>query len=393
MRLDSSACLIRASSTCKRWRRVVAGVGFLCRFRSVHGPPIAGTYHSHSIVTLLAQPAALPGFVPLPSSGINGRHFSLDFLLDTGDIFGNSFAWTLKDTRADLVLLEHRKLAGPYPYQQVLVICEPLSRRYEVIPSPYWTPRGYRYRIEAVLLDGDDNSSMAMPDGAVTGIGLSNFKVLCVAYNNGGCEAGVFTSGGWRKISIHGQSNFRYFDLMGHSEGKIYRWVQGSMAVVVDSATADLASFVLRIRDGGVENIYDHHRATVTTGRDGEARIAICRRHYGGDMKVFAARQGVLAGGSEWVLEKTIRLPAAATPYHQWQNSNWRFRDPSPAASCQRKGTVFIEVGGWLLALDLDSETIKIETDLKLGYPLELPWPPALRACRQPGTDLGDHDS
>ncbi|CAO2164183.1 unnamed protein product [Urochloa humidicola] len=68
-RLDSTAWLIRASSTCKRWRRVVAGVSFLRRFRSIHGPPIAGTYHNSP-----------PGFVPSPSSGINGRHFSLDFL-------------------------------------------------------------------------------------------------------------------------------------------------------------------------------------------------------------------------------------------------------------------------------------------------------------------------
>ncbi|CAN6356494.1 unnamed protein product [Urochloa humidicola] len=373
VRLDSTACLIRASSTCKRWRRLIASEGFLRRFRLIHGPPIAGTYHS---IARSAHPEALPDFVPSPSSGINGRHFSLDFLRDS------SFEWVLKDTRASLVLLERRRLAGRYQQEQDFVICEPLSRRYEVIPPLYRAP--WDYRTEAFLLDGDDSSSTVMQDGSGNGIGLSNFRVLCVASIIGGCEAGVFTSSGWRTISIHGQSKFRYFDLMGHSKGKIYFWVQGSMAVVVDRATADLASFMLRIRDGGVEGFYDHHRATVTTGRDGEARIAVSR-HYSGDMKVFAARQ-VLAGGSEWVLEKTIRLPAAATPDRQWPNSCWRFRDPTPAASCQRKGKVFIESGGWLLALDLDSEIIKIERALKLGYPLELPWPPALRACRQPGT-------
>ncbi|CAN6343288.1 unnamed protein product [Urochloa humidicola] len=377
VRLDSTACLIRASSTCKRWRRLIAGEGFLRRFRLIHGPPIAGTYHSNA---RSAHPEALPGFVPSPSSGIDGRHFSLNFLLGTRNS-GSSFAWILKDTRAGLVLLERRRVVGRY--QQDFVICEPLSRRYEVIPPLYMAP--WDYRTEAFLLDGDDSSSMAMPDGSGSSIGLSNFRVLCVA-SIGGCEAGVFTSGGWRTISIHGQSKFRYFDLMGHSKGKIYWWVQGSMAVVVDRATADLASFMLRIRDSGVEGLYDHRRATVTTGRDGEARIAVSR-HYSGDVKVFAARQVLAAGGSEWVLEKTIRLPAAATlPDGQWPISCWRFRDPAPAASCKRKGTVFIESGGWLLALDLDSEIIKIERALKLGYPLELPIFHGLQRCVRAGS-------
>ncbi|CAN6334394.1 unnamed protein product [Urochloa humidicola] len=190
VRLDSTACLIRASSTCKRWRRLIAGEGFLRRFRLIHGPPIAGTYHS------IARSAheALPDFIPSPSSGINGRHFSLDFLRNS------SVEWVLKDTRASLVLLERRRLSGRYQQEQAFVICEPLSRRYEVIPPLYRAP--WDYRTEAFLLDGDDSSSMATPDGGGSGIGLSNFRVLCVAYI-GRCEVGVFTSGSWRTISIH----------------------------------------------------------------------------------------------------------------------------------------------------------------------------------------------
>ncbi|CAL4898717.1 unnamed protein product [Urochloa decumbens] len=362
VRLDSTACLIRASSTCKRWRRVVAGVGFLRRFRSIHGPPIvAGTYDDGA------------RFTPTPSSGIDGRHFSLDFLP------GEQQA----------------------PYKQDLVICDPLSRRYEII-APFYRATWFPHN-KAFLLDGDSSksSSMAMAEGG--SIGLSNFRVICVAFTvgpgGGGYEAFVFTSGsscGWRTIRIHGQSNFRCFSLMGHSKGKIYWWVDGGMAVVVDRETADLASFVLR---DGVEGFGDgSYEATVTTGRNGEARIAVRRIYRGNDyVKVFAARQQELAArGIEWALEKTIRLPAAATPGGQWHDGCWSFSKAQTlaAASCRRKGTVFVRLPaeGLLLALDLDSETIEPESALsKFGYPVELPWPPVLRACRQPGTDLGDH--
>ncbi|CAL4906033.1 unnamed protein product [Urochloa decumbens] len=389
VRLDSTACLIRASSTCKRWRRVVAGVGFLRRFRSIHGPPIvAGTYDDGA------------RFTPTPSSGIDGRHFSLDFL-PGNTRSSSSFAWVFKDTRAGLVLLERNDRGAAGPYKQDLVICDPLSRRYEII-APFYRATWFPHN-KAFLLDGDSSksSSMAMADGGC--IGLSNFRVICVAFTvgpgGGGYEAFVFTSGsscGWRTIHIHGQSNFRCFSLMGHSEGKIYWWVDGGMAVVVNRATADLASFVLR---DGVEGFGDgSYEATVTTGRNGEARIAVRRIYRGNDyVKVFAARQQELAArGIEWALEKTIRLPAAATPGGQWHDGCWSFSKAQTlaAASCRRKGTVFIRLPaeGLLLALDLDSETIEPESALsKVGYPVELPWPPVLRACRQPGTDLGDH--
>ncbi|CAL4906032.1 unnamed protein product [Urochloa decumbens] len=379
VRLDSTACLIRASSTCKRWRRLIAGVGFLRRFRSIHGPLITGTYHDSADFT---RPA---GFVPSPSSGIDGRYFSLDFLPSRRNS-GSSVIWTLKDTRAGLVLLERQDSLAAGPYKQDLVICEPLSRRYEVIPLLFGIT--WNYYTEAFLLDGGGGS-----------IGLSNFRVICIcagfAANSEHYEAGVFTSDsssyGWRPIRIHGQSCFRCFHLMGHSNGKIYWWVDGGKAVAVDRATADLAAFVLR---DGVEGFDDdHYQATVTTGRDGEARIAVGRR-YGDYVKVFAARHVLaVAWGREWVLEKTIRLPAVAMPCPQWQDSCWRFRDPASAGTFERKGTVFIESEKLLLALDLDSETIEIETTtVNLGYPLELPWPPLLRACRQAGIDLGHHD-
>ncbi|KAF0913472.1 hypothetical protein E2562_022364 [Oryza meyeriana var. granulata] len=44
--LDSAVSLIRAASTCKLWGRMVADAGFLCRFRGLHKPTVAGDYYN-----------------------------------------------------------------------------------------------------------------------------------------------------------------------------------------------------------------------------------------------------------------------------------------------------------------------------------------------------------
>ncbi|KAK3133098.1 hypothetical protein QOZ80_6AG0532180 [Eleusine coracana subsp. coracana] len=88
-RLDTHVSLLRAAAVCKRWRRIAAGRGVLDwnwiqgsgNFLSRHpGPHFLGHYHafdpSHS-PTLGGHSFT---FVPVESSSVNARHFSLDFL-------------------------------------------------------------------------------------------------------------------------------------------------------------------------------------------------------------------------------------------------------------------------------------------------------------------------
>lgn len=119
------------------------------------------------------------------------------------------------------------------------------------------------------------------------GIGLSNFRIICVAVVSSSYvsayQAGVFTSddSSWRTICIHGQSRFRQFNLLGHSKGSIYWWVNDRMVVAVDTTTAELTPSVLP----EVQGLNVNHNMTVTTGRDRVTRILLSKPYGFDDMK------------------------------------------------------------------------------------------------------------
>ncbi|KAF0913460.1 hypothetical protein E2562_022352 [Oryza meyeriana var. granulata] len=159
MRLRSAACLIRAASVCKRWRRVIVtadGV-FLRRFRAHHGPDLVGHYH---YVGASASDAAFV-HVSRPVLVSSGR-LSLDFVPDTD-------SWTIADSRGSLVLLGKRseRTANVY-YCLEFIFCEPLTRRYQLVPVP--TPEMKRRgKLGAFLADGDDELGGR--------IGMSSYRV------------------------------------------------------------------------------------------------------------------------------------------------------------------------------------------------------------------------
>ncbi|TVU49072.1 hypothetical protein EJB05_00363, partial [Eragrostis curvula] len=132
LRLDSPICLIRAASTCKRWRGVVVagdcGGAFLRRARSLHSPTVS----------------------------IADNRFSLSCFIPLGD----TSKWQVTNIHASLVLLNRRG----YPLD--LIVCDPLTHRFQRTSGA----RGQRYcRIlkDAFLIDREDGN-----------ISTSNFRVL-----------------------------------------------------------------------------------------------------------------------------------------------------------------------------------------------------------------------
>ncbi|CAN6162313.1 unnamed protein product [Urochloa humidicola] len=183
--LDSPKWLVRATATCKPWRRLIAGTGgaFLRCFRSLHAPPAVGTFYSiiydHNPCSYGRNhfwPEVDPVFVPSSASASDGLQLSLDFVLPADE-----GPRELTDDRGSLLLLvmelergDHRDCHCCYHHADHmipdLVVCEPLTRRYQAIPPP-----DDRVSIlGAFLLDGH----------ADDGIGLANFRVLLVLYQH-----------------------------------------------------------------------------------------------------------------------------------------------------------------------------------------------------------------
>ncbi|KAL6655757.1 hypothetical protein ACP70R_006583 [Stipagrostis hirtigluma subsp. patula] len=245
--VNSLACLVRAASTCKRWRRIVSDAGFRRRFRSIHGAPIvAGAYYT-------GKRFQLPHFLPSPSATIDGRFFSVDFLP------GGPYVWKLKDSRGSLILLDRRYSNERCNQCSDLIICEPLTRRYETLP----TSSSYISFTGAFLLDGESAEA--------AGISMSNFRVLCLLLHEDRTHAAVFTSGSsWQLKS----TDNLWMDLVGFTTSFIYFYNGGGTVMSVDRHTAEFSSFVLPYI-GHWDRRISGRKMSVSAGSDGEARIVV----------------------------------------------------------------------------------------------------------------------
>ncbi|GJN32696.1 hypothetical protein PR202_gb21218 [Eleusine coracana subsp. coracana] len=133
-RLPAPTDLARASAACISFRRIITDRSFLRRFRVVHPPPLLG---------FAAYEGFLPAQPPHPSAPLG------DALAGAAD-FSYSFVptgrwntpWHPRDVRQGRVVLEctpECELAFDY-YDIVylkhleLAVCDPLSRRYRLLP-------------------------------------------------------------------------------------------------------------------------------------------------------------------------------------------------------------------------------------------------------------------
>lgn len=171
--LESPIWLLRAASTCKRWRRVIACAGSLRRCRALHNraPIIAGSYYNSQ--NLICRPR----FEPSPSlaSAVDGRHFSLDFL----PMNGSNNHWKFKDSRGTLLLINREDFKTGH---QDLIVCEPLARRYQMVP-----PMTASVRCRGATALHLDSESLS--EGG--GIGMSNYRVFCLDDHSERIHAGI----------------------------------------------------------------------------------------------------------------------------------------------------------------------------------------------------------
>ncbi|CAN6209505.1 unnamed protein product [Urochloa humidicola] len=372
--LDSLLHLHRAASTCKRWRRIIASGAF----RALHGAPphavAAGSYYHGNFL-------GRPRFEPSPSAAaaaIDRRQFSLDFLPG-----GIHCRWLIKDSHGSLLHLVRRDTSRA-GREEDLIVCEPLTRRHELVPPPPMVSPGSYFSATAALLAGDDDSG----GGGGIANGVPKFKVLWVVHNDGhlhsSLHAYLFTSGGGSTWRVSSMDKLPSLTFIGVAAGRRYWHDRKKKVFVLDQSTLEFSSFVLPHWDSLTVDV------ALTVGRDGEARIGVGGgRGVEGDnnmnMKIFARVQGGgSAAGEKWELEKTVQLSAAMLGLPRLEYF-YLSRNLSVEA-----GTLKIRVQSpapgmpfwWWFRLDM--ETMEAERLCEQdedyvphhkAYPFEFPWP------------------
>ncbi|XP_051194789.1 uncharacterized protein [Lolium perenne] len=144
-RLPNPADLVRASAACVSFRRLIADRSFLRRFRELHAPPLLGFLEQD---TKVFHPVASPHpSAPEARAAALAADFSFSFLPAP---FAADFSfsllpapardWLVQDTRDGRVLLDRPREHGHgilNRYKVVfpeLVVCDPLHRRYILLP-------------------------------------------------------------------------------------------------------------------------------------------------------------------------------------------------------------------------------------------------------------------
>ncbi|XP_002443350.2 uncharacterized protein LOC8068831 isoform X3 [Sorghum bicolor] len=124
LRLDAAADLARASAACSSLRRIVSEHRFLRRFRSLHSPAVLGFIWS-SIYRPFCPVMPPHRSAPEARALEQAADFNFSFLPDP-------ISWSFRHARYGRVLLsQHFSLKT---YFEDFVVCDPLHRRYVMIP-------------------------------------------------------------------------------------------------------------------------------------------------------------------------------------------------------------------------------------------------------------------
>ncbi|CAN6334645.1 unnamed protein product [Urochloa humidicola] len=407
----SPVSLVRAASTCKRWHAIIADVGFLRHFRTVHASSlVVGDYfNDHKLYDFITQEPGpgltvhRPSFLPAAAAStpmIDAGHFSLDSLCSAADGDGDDddslVKWAILDSRGSLLLLY--RMSGYYNgIFPDITVCEPVTLRYKRIPQPpnYLNSLYHEYKA-CYLIDGEADDVVGCRN-----IGMSNFKVLYMFEHTltpllGHCTgAATFTCsstgscswGNWTaRLAVASPNSGGGIDDdqdlwglldIGRAGGCQYFYAQGQNLVVLDVSTGEFSYSVFSpswTDDFGVCK-WRKSRLCTADGSDGKARIFTV---FDETMRVYGKPDG---GGGEWTLEKSLLLPEVAHTLPGYNDEAFEY----VVVDTKCPGYVILSLktalDKWIISVDLVTMQVALvakDMGPPVMYPCEIPWPPVL---------------
>ncbi|XP_037455739.1 uncharacterized protein LOC119326136 isoform X1 [Triticum dicoccoides] len=132
IRLPTPAALARASTASPRFRRIITERPFLRRIRALHPPPLLGFAVDKRAFHHAQEPHPS---APLARALADGADFSYSFVPAPQPHQELLSPWYHRDIRDGRVLLERSYLFGAGAAFPNLAVCDPVSRRYVLLPS------------------------------------------------------------------------------------------------------------------------------------------------------------------------------------------------------------------------------------------------------------------
>uniref|UniRef100_A0ACD5TCF4 Uncharacterized protein n=1 Tax=Avena sativa TaxID=4498 RepID=A0ACD5TCF4_AVESA len=180
LHLPTPAALARASTACPRFRRIITESSFLRRYRKLHPPPLLGVAADKGGFHPAQEPHPS---APLARALADAADFSYSFVPKPNN--GWLTPWYSRDIRDGRVLLECSSLWEIEPVFTNLAVCDPLSRRYVLLPP---IPEEMTVKQERLV----QFEPMLAPTGEDEV--ETSFKVICTAHYKSKLVACVFSS-------------------------------------------------------------------------------------------------------------------------------------------------------------------------------------------------------
>nr|TKW29690.1 hypothetical protein SEVIR_3G412800v2 [Setaria viridis] len=374
LRLDSPLWLLRAACAYRQFRRAVAsadsGRSFLRLASSLHPPVVVGHYHNCRVRPIAFVPSLSP-----PAPPIDGGRFALDFLPRS---ITTTTDWEVADCHGGLVVLCNSQNSPSN-----LIVCDPLTRRYQGIPHPLEKLAGF----VVALLDGDGDGN----------ISISNFRVLYHCFHGDGAprQVCVFSAAdggdGWRFLRRPSAGSYYIGHVAGRVDGSIYLGSVTGNVRVLDNASMELSEVYLPI---GIDKSKAPRISTFTVvhgaGANPTSPPSTWIIHvHGEELEFYRRVRGGSGSGGEWVLEHNIpKLSEVARGL---------------LAGCPEErlevyviavgtGTAVLSAGDrderkLLFSIDMDTKKLAPKESLSPDegdshqFTYTLPWPQLLQAC------------